>query len=238
MADAADVGTDVRAVRRDVPSLPKVLLRPVSDRRLVELVRGGSEAAFEVLFDRYHPAVLTFCRRILRSADDAEDAAQQTFVAAYRELTRSDGEIQLRPWLYQVARHRCLTTLRARRGPLLEHHPEPAGDQLVGDLATREDLRAVLADMARLPEEQRAAIVLALLGDLPHAEIASSLGCPLAKVKALVFQARESLAVGRAARDTSCAEIRAQLAVARGGGLRRSVLRRHLAQCADCRTFR
>ena len=68
--------------------LSVALLRPASDRRLVEHVRGGSEAAFEVLFDRYHPAVLAFCRRILRSADEAEDVAQHTFLAAYRRAGR------------------------------------------------------------------------------------------------------------------------------------------------------
>ena len=227
MPDPARVGTHA------VP-----VLRLASDRRLIEQVRGGSEPAFEVLFARYHPAVLAYCRRLLRSADEAEDAAQQTFVAAYRELAAGDAEIQLRPWLYAVARHRCFTTLRARRAQPLDEALEPVVDRLVGDVTTREDLRGILADVAGLPADQRQALVLAQLGDVPHAEIARRVGCSPAKVKALVFQAREALAAGRAARDTSCADIRIELTTARGAALRRAVLRRHLSGCADCRAFR
>jgi len=117
------VGTEASAAGRRIPLLPIALLRPASDGRLVEQVRGGSEAAFEVLFDRYHPQVLAFCRRMLRCADEAEDAAQQTFVAAYRQLAHSDAEIQLRPWLYPVSRHRSLHPITTRRAQPLAHVP-------------------------------------------------------------------------------------------------------------------
>ena len=102
----------------------------------------------------------------------------------------------------------------------------------------RDDLRALLADVACLPEDQGAALVLTQLGDLSHAEIAATLGCSPAQVEALVFQARRALVDGRAARDTSCAEFREQIAAARGATLRRAVLRRHLSMCAGCRAFR
>jgi RNA polymerase sigma factor (sigma-70 family) len=218
--------------------LPAALLRPASDRRLVEQLRVGSDAAFEVLFDRHYPSVLRFCRRILRSAEEAEDAAQQTFLAAYCELPRLKEPLALRAWLYTVARHRCLTTLRTRRPQPLEDAREPARDQLLGEVLTRDELRALLADVACLPEDQRAALVLTQLGDLPHAEIAFTLGCSPAKVKALVFQARTALAHGREARNTSCAEFREQIAAARGAAMRRPVLRRHLNVCEGCRAFR
>ena len=92
--------------------------------------------------------------------------------------------------------------------------------------------------MAGLPDDQRAALVLTQFGDVSHAEIARALGCPREKVKALVFQARDSLATARVARDTPCAEIREQLATRHGGALRRTVLRRHLRECKGCRGFR
>ena len=79
--------------------------------------------------------------------------------------------------------------------------------------------------------------MLSELGDLSHDEIAEVLGVRRDKVKALVFQARESLAGWRAARETPCAEIREQLATLRGGALRRATLRRHLARCPGCRAF-
>src|SRR2546430_12726517 len=96
----------------------------------------------------------------------------------------------------------------------------------------------MLSDIARLPDDQRAALVLAELGDLDHGDIAAVVGCPKEKVKALVFQDRSSLALSRQARETSCEDIREQLATLRGGALRRTALRRHLRGCAGCREFR
>ena len=226
--------SDAAAIRREV--LPAGLLRLASDERLVEQVRAGSERAFEALFDRHHRPVLAFCRHMLGSAADAEDAVQHTFLAAYRDLVRSEKPIVLRPWLYAIARHRCLSVLSRRREQAVEELPEAATDSLAAHVGTREDLRATLADVAQLPDDQRAALVLAQLGDVSHEEIARILGCRREKVKALVFQARSSLAHGRVARETPCAEIREQIATL-GGALRHTALRRHLRDCPGCRAF-
>ena len=92
--------------------------------------------------------------------------------------------------------------------------------------------------MARLPDDQRAALVLFELGGLSQAEIATAIGVPSGKVKALVFQARSELMAERDARATPCASIREELSVARGGALRRGPLRRHLKHCEPCQAFR
>jgi RNA polymerase sigma factor (sigma-70 family) len=217
--------------------LPAGLLRLASDERLVELLRGGSEAAFEVLYARHHRGVLSFCRHMLGSAEEAEDAVQHTFLAAYRDLVGSRKAIQLRPWLYAIARNRCLTVLRARREGPVDEPVEPSTEHLSVEVERRQELRALLGDLAGLPDDQRAALVLAELGDMSHDEIGQALGCPREKVKALVFQARSSLIASRDARDASCAEIREQLANLRGSALRRNLLRRHLRECAGCREF-
>ena len=224
----------MRARRR----VPARLLRLASDERLVELLRGGSDAAFEVLFDRHHRGVLGFCRHMLGSAEEAEDAVQHTFLAAYREITGSDKPIQLRPWLYAIARNWSLTVLRTRARQAMGEMQEPPTEHLASEVERRHDLRALLGDVSRLPDDQRAALVLSELGDLPHDEIAEVLGCRREKVKALVFQARSSLIASRTARETSCVEIREQLATLTGGSLRRNEVRRHLADCPGCRDFR
>ena len=220
--------------------VPARLLRVASDERLVALVRDGSESAFEAMYERHHRGILAFCRHMLGSAHEAEDAVQHTFLAAYRDLLASEKPIVLRPWLYAIARNRSLSILRARR-------ERPASDEEALEVATeglgaqvqrRQDLRELLADLERLPLEQRGALVLAELGDLSHDEIAEVIGVGKGKVKALVFQARESLAAGREARETPCAEVREELATARGAALRRAPLRRHLDECAGCRSFR
>jgi RNA polymerase sigma factor (sigma-70 family) len=214
------------------------VLRLASDQRLAEQVHAGSERAFEALFDRHHEPVLIFCGHMLGSREDAEDVVQLTFLAAYRELVRTEPPVALRPWLYAIARHRCLSALRARRERLVEAVPESATDGLATEIATREDLRAILADVARLPDDQRTALVLSVLADVSYPEIAQILGCPPNKVKALVFQARSSLTAARAARETPCARIREQLATFRGGALLRTTLRRHVHECPDCQAFR
>jgi RNA polymerase sigma factor (sigma-70 family) len=203
----------------------------------VARVRAGDERAFELVFDRYHRGLLAFCRRMLASDEEAEDAVQHTFMAAYRALRSSDRPIHLKAWLYTIARNRCLSVLRARREQVALDDGHAATDGLAADVDRRAELRGLLADLDQLPEEQRAALVLFELGDHTHDEIAEVLGVRRDKVKALVFQARESLASWRRARETPCREIREQLATARGAAFKRAALRRHVARCEGCARF-
>jgi RNA polymerase sigma factor (sigma-70 family) len=225
----------VRALAR--PRLRSRVPRGRSDDALVARVRAGDERAFELIFDRYHRGLLAFCRQMLAGTEEAEDALQHTFMAAYRALRASDRPIRLKAWLYTIARNRCLSILRARREQLALDDGHAASDGLAADVDRRAELRGLLADLEQLPEEQRAALVLFELGDHRHDEIAEVLGVRREKVKALVFQARESLAGWRRARETPCVEIREQLATARGAALKRATLRRHVARCAGCAEF-
>ena len=214
------------------------LPKEASDGDLVALIRGGNGSAFEAVDARYRSAILGFCRHLLGDRDEAEDAVQHTFLAAYTSILASDQEIDLRPWLYAIARNRCYTILRGRREVTvadLEHGMSEEPDALV---QRREDLRDLVLDVSRLPDDQRAALVMAELGAHSHAEIAGVLEVPRAKVKSLVFQARESLMATRTARETDCADIRRQLRAVRGAALRRGTLRRHLHECAECQEYR
>src|SRR5919202_503691 len=172
---------------------PGRFLRGAPDEALVELVRGGHEAAFEAIYDRHHRGLLAFCRHMLSSREEGEDALQHTFAAAYRALT---GGVQ--------------------RGA---------------------DRRDLVPDTHRLPDDQRAALVLFELGDHSHAEIAAVLSIDRAKVKALVFQAREGLLKARTARDTPCAEIRRHLSSRTRMLPRRGVIRGHLDRCPACAAY-
>jgi RNA polymerase sigma factor (sigma-70 family) len=220
------------AIRR-----PARLLRLASDERLVAFVRGGDEGAFEAIYDRHHRAILGFCRHMLGVREEAEDAVQHTFLAAYRDLLGSEKPIELKAWLFAIARNRCLSILRARREHVELAVAEPSTDGLAATVQRREDVRELLGDLARLPEEQRAALLLSELGALDHEGIAAALGCRREKVKALVFQARSSLAADRQARAIPCEQIRTELASASGSALRRGPLRRHVRDCPGCRAF-
>src|ERR687894_574241 len=225
------------------PLRSRRLLALAGDGRLVEQVRRGSDVAFEVAFERHVPAILAFCRHMLGTREEAEDAVQHTFAAAYRDLQRGrDRDIALKPWLFAIARNRCLSVLRARREvPTAVDALEsgsPSGAGLAEQVEERADLRNLLADVRELPDEQRAALLLTELGDLTHAEVAGVLGCEVGRVKGLVFRARSALIARREAREASCESIREQLANLRGGSLRRSELRLHLRECSGCRGYR
>jgi RNA polymerase sigma factor (sigma-70 family) len=202
-----------------------------------EHVRRDDE--FELLHARHQAAVLAFCRHLTGSREDAEDAVQHTFLAAYRRIADGDETTDWRPWLFTVARNRCLTLVRSRRGegPLVDSEAVAAVDGLAIEVERRQELRDLVRDMARLPEPQRAALVLSQLDALSYREIGTVLDVAPEKVKALVFQARSSLASAREARDAPCVEIRREIATARGSALRRRLLRRHVGQCDGCREF-
>jgi RNA polymerase sigma factor (sigma-70 family) len=205
------------------------------------MISAGHTAAFETVYDRHHRGLLAFCRHLLSSKEEAEDALQHTFASAYRALT-GDGTppIALKPWLYTIARNRCLTVLRARR-PQEVTDDEQGDATVVSGLAEavqqRADLRDLVSDLHRLPDDQRAALVLFEMGDNSHAEIAEVLSVSREKVKALVFQAREGLLRARTARDTPCAEIRRDLSSRTRALPRRGVVRGHLDRCAACAAF-
>ncbi len=214
------------------------LLRLRSDESLVARVRAGDEVAFEVLYERHVPGVLAFCRHMLGSRDEGEDAVQQAFVSAHNSLTGGDErDINFKPWIYTIARNRCLSMRRVQKPPAVELEDPPSTVGLADEVATRADLRALLADLGELADDQRAALVLTELEDLSHAEVAAVLGCEAKTVKGIVFRARAALSERRDARDAECEEIRAQLAVARGGSLRRGLLKHHLKECDGCTAY-
>jgi RNA polymerase sigma factor (sigma-70 family) len=215
--------------------------RGSSDADLVLRLRAGDDTAFETIYDRHHRGILAFCRHMLGSQEEAEDAVQHVFLAVHRNLRESDKDVVLKPWLYAVARNRCLNMLAARRERTsLDDIAEPSTDGLAVAAAVerRADLQALLGDIAQLPDDQRAALLLAELGDLSHDEIAASLDVRRDKVKALVYQARTSLMTAREARDTDCRAIQEQLATMRGADLRRVTLRKHVAMCPECAAFK
>ena len=213
----------------------------VGDDRLVARVRAGDDAAFEIIFDRYYGGLLAFCGHMLGSRQEAEDALQHSFASAYRALRAgASGDIELRPWLYTIARNRCLSALRAQRAQVsadrLEAEPGPF-EGMSAQVQLRADLRELVDELQRLPDDQRAALVLFELGDESHAEIAAVLGVRREKVKALVFQAREALMRAREAREAPCVEIREQLATVTGRVPRRSMARSHIDRCPGCAQF-
>jgi RNA polymerase sigma factor (sigma-70 family) len=230
--------TAVPRFRQVVDRAPAIVQ---TDDSLVARVRAGDAAAFEEIYDRYARGMLGFCVHMLGSREAAEDALQLTFVSAYRALRAGESDIALRPWLYTIARNRCLSELRTRHDDAAEldqmAEDRPLFEGPTDQVQRREELSEMLEDMQRLPADQRAALVLFELGDHSHKEIATILGVRAEKVKALIFQAREALVRGRQARNHPCEEIRERLATSRGRVPRRSMIRAHIDRCPSCALF-
>jgi RNA polymerase sigma factor (sigma-70 family) len=218
------------------------LLRLRSDEQLVRLFRDGNDEAFRVIHDRYRARLLAYARQMLTGSRlDAEDALQEVFVRAYAALRADDREISLRAWLYRVAHNRCIDELRRPAPPppeTFELMRPPACDP-IAETETRESLRRLVADVRRLPEQQRSALLMREMVGLPYRDLAAALDVTVPAVKSLLVRARIGLAQAAEARDTACVQIREELAAAQERGVRTSGLaRRHLHDCADCRAYR
>jgi RNA polymerase sigma factor (sigma-70 family) len=218
------------------------LLRLQGDERLVALIRRGHHGAFEALMQRYQPRLLAFCRHMLGSQEDAEDVLQEVFAAAFNAICADDRPINARPWLYRIARNRCLNHLR---------RPQPAGqdsmDVFVRDAGAttadtvhrREDFRQLVADVQELPETQRTALLLREIDALSYDQISEAMETTVPSVKSLLVRARVSLAEAAEARLLTCDEVRLELGqVAEGLAKSSAPVRRHLRQCDRCRSFR
>ncbi len=218
------------------------MLKLQGDERLVALIREGHDHAFEVLFERYHSRLLAFCRHMLRSTEDAEDVLQEVFVKAHAAMLADERHINVRPWLYRIARNRCLNHLR---------RPVPEGqdsmDVMVGEggvttaerVQKREDFRALVIDVGELPETQRTALLLREIDALSYEEIAETMDTTIPAVKSLLVRARMSLAEATHSRQLTCGEVQLELAEA-AEGLRKASgpVRHHVKRCEPCTKFR
>jgi len=171
--------------------------RPVlstqSDERLVDLVRAGSDPAFEAIVERYRRALMRYVSRLL-PPERAEDVVQQSFVKAYEAMHRDAAELNLRPWLYRIAHNGALNALRDRSLGHAElderidgvERPDQAFERTAG-------LRELVVAVQALPERQRSAILLRELEGRSYDEIAAALGVTDGAVRQLLNRARNAL---------------------------------------------
>ncbi len=220
-------------------ALPPLRLR--SDEQLVALFRRGHDEAFRAIYDRYHKRLLAYARQMLPRRQDAEDVLQDVFVRAYFGLRAHSRDLALRAWLFRVAHNRCIDELRRPAPPppeVLEMMRSGVQDP-VAEVESREVLRRLIADVRRLPEQQRSALLMRELDGMSYEDLAASLGVTVSAVKSLLVRARVGLARATEARDTACVVIREELVCAHDQGVRpNAIARRHMKDCPACRSFR
>jgi RNA polymerase sigma factor (sigma-70 family) len=218
------------------------LLRLQSDERLIALTRRGNQAAFEVLVSRYNSRLLAFCRHLLGSREDAEDVLQEVFAAAFNAMVADERPINVRPWLYRIARNRSLNHLRRATAigvDSMDVHLSEHGATTADKVHDREQFRMLVGDIQGLPETQRTALILREMDALSYEQIAEAMDTTVPGVKSLLVRARISLAESAEARQLSCEEVRIELAEV-AEGLRKkpsSLVRRHMRSCNRCSAF-
>ena len=223
--------------------MPPATLRLRSDDHLVSLFRAGREDAFETLHERHRRRLHAVAARALRShGGDPEGVVQEAFLRAHRALRDSDHPMELRPWLHRVVRNLCIDELRRARLPtaaLEDGDRAGAGEDVYATLSRRHELRSLIEDLADLPEQQRAALLMRELDGLSHDEVASVLEISPAASRQLVARARSGLVAAAEARDADCAAIRELLLAAHDSKRRPSEhAMRHVRGCSACREFR
>ena len=172
---------------------PTPLLRLASDERLVVLTRRGNQSAFEALVARYQARLLAFCRHMLSSREDAEDVLQEVFAAAYNAMVADERPINVRPWLYRIARNRSLNHLRKATAvgvDSMDVHMAEYGTTTVEKVHKREDFRLLMEDIQTLAETQRTALLLREIDALSYEQIAEAMDTTIPSVKSLLVRAR------------------------------------------------
>ena len=171
---------------------------PDPDAALMLAFQQGDEGAFRTLYQRHAHAMFAFCHRFVRDAARAEELAQDVFVKLHGSGARWRPSARFRTWLYRIASNHCLNELR--RGEHAARRADPAEptdpDSLPSFGASPEDQargaaleRAVGRLLARLPEKQRAALVLCRLEGLSYEEVAEIMGTTVPAVKSLIHRA-------------------------------------------------
>jgi len=177
---------------------PGPAARPVSSEESEALAacRRGEREAFDGLVERHQRDVYRLCYRYVGNHEDANDLAQEAFLKAWRGMASFRGDSAFSTWLYRIAVNTCLNFRSARR-PLAAEEPSEAlpdrGPSAAERLVGRERERQVRDAIARLPEKQRATLILKVYHELTHEEVARILGSTVGTVKANLFHAVANL---------------------------------------------
>jgi RNA polymerase sigma-70 factor (ECF subfamily) len=167
----------------------------------IEQAREGDQRAFGLLVQAYQKPVFNLTYRMLGNAQEAEDAAQETFLRAYSSLRQYQPEHKFSTWLFAIANHHCIDRLRKRRVSFVSIDDNPVLENMSGDtpLPEREALqREQSAEMQKLLQalepEYRMPLVLRYWEDYSYEDIAETMEITVAAVKSRLFRARQQIA--------------------------------------------
>jgi RNA polymerase sigma factor (sigma-70 family) len=222
---------------RKAGTLARARRTVLSDDRLAKQAAAGDIGAFETIFSRYQDDLYRFCVGILREPQDAQDAVQNTMIKAMRALPGERRAMQLKPWLYRIAHNEAVELRRRERQ--VEELPVTIDDaNALTDERAEENgrLRTLLADIADLPERQRASLVLREVNGLGFGEIGDALGTSPGAVRQALYEARRALSEMDNGRGMHC-DAATRMVSDTDGSPRDRGVRAHLRDCSPCRRF-
>ncbi len=175
-----------------------------SDEQLMLDFQKGDDNAVHTIFERYKLPILNFSLRILANRADAEDVTSDVFLSLFGCKYNFHPEAKFSTWLYTVARNRCISQIRQRKGFISLWFRSFEGETKALDLEDPNDLAQeklnkketsvfVREAIGKLPQEQKEALVLREYQDLSYDQISQIFDCSLEKVKILIFRARQQL---------------------------------------------
>jgi RNA polymerase sigma-70 factor (ECF subfamily) len=184
-----------------------------TDVQLMLDVKGGDEQSFELLLQRYRTPLVNFLFRMVKNREQAEDLAQEVFIRVYRAREEYVPTAKFTTWLFRIATNLALNSLRDHRHQKLEmsidapltadaedgdERPLEVADKRLTveqELVEEERKKMIRRAIEKLPEKQRAAVLLHKYQELDYAEIAKILSCSESALKSLLFRAYEILRV-------------------------------------------
>ena len=178
----------------------------VTDQQLIERVKNGEKAAYDLLVLKYQQRIINLVSRFVRNHSDALDVTQEAFIKAYRALPNFRGESAFYTWLYRIAVNTAKNHLAVQsRRPAESDHDVSEIEQIEGsgalkeqatpeNLLLKDELQAtVLKTIENLPEDLKTAIMLREVEGLSYEEIATVMECPIGTVRSRIFRAREAI---------------------------------------------
>jgi RNA polymerase sigma-70 factor (ECF subfamily) len=169
----------------------------LEERAAIEACLGGDASAFDALVLRHQKAVHRVCYRFTGNAEDAADLTQDVFVRAYRSLPKFRGTSAFSTWLYRIAVNVCLSFKASRKNRSEEwdetHDVAAEGPSVEDELDGKRSARLIRTALEALPEKQRLTVIMKILEERTHAEVAEILGSSVGTVKANLFFAIRNL---------------------------------------------
>jgi RNA polymerase sigma-70 factor, ECF subfamily len=171
-------------------------LHSQTDFDLIDLTLNGERNAFEVLIERYRNSIYALAFRMLRNHEDASDISQDVFFKAYEALTTFKKKSSFHTWLYRIATNSCINYLRKysaqQQVELATYHAAQEADTI--DSLYKLELQDVVnCAIDKLPEKQKATVILRVCEGLSHREVSKKLDCSVGTAKANYFHAIRNL---------------------------------------------